>query len=260
MSDASNNPQDSPAFRLPIWAIIRDAVLAIAREWKTLLRMIAFPALAVVAINVVVASQLDQEDPVGLFQEHPLGASLAMVLSTGFGTMIAVSCHRLVILGVDSLPSAWGVFWSSRETRFLGWAALIYGSFMGGMLLVGRLASSLGAEGVLIALSLMFFVLFPLAMYVLPRLSLVFPATAVGQRPSLRGSWRRSRSNGWRLVLVMFISSLPIWPLSLVGALLPGIAPQLLSALTVVFVGLIGIASLSKVFCSLPADSEAEIG
>ena len=46
-------------------------------------------------------------------------------------------------------------------------------------------------------------VLFLLALYVLARLSLVLPRTAIDQRPTLQGSWRLSRSNGWRLAVVL---------------------------------------------------------
>ena len=108
---------DPSAHRLPVWATIREAVQAIAKEWKALLKAIAVPALVLAAANVVQVYQLNQENPLGIF--------LSIALSVGFAMMIAISCHRLVILGVDSLPSAWGLFWSRRETRFLGWSILI---------------------------------------------------------------------------------------------------------------------------------------
>ena len=55
------------------------------------------------------------------------------------------------------------------------------------------------------------------ALYLIARLSLVFPATAIDRPASLKWAWRTSRGNGWRLVVV--ITVLP-WLLShLVGLL-----------------------------------------
>ena len=105
---------DPSAHRLPVWATIREAVQAIGKEWKALLKAVAVPALVLTAVIVV----LDGEY-LGSLEDI-----LLYLLSLGLLTMIAVSCHRLVILGADSLPNAWGLFWSGRETRFLGW---IYG-------------------------------------------------------------------------------------------------------------------------------------
>ena len=110
-------PEGDPSVhRLPVWATIGEAVMAIAKEWKTLLKAIAVPALLLAAVNVV-----DQA-----FLAVIGGSGLAyllfwLLLPGAVFTMIAISCHRLVILGVDSLPNAWGLFWSWRETRFFGW-------------------------------------------------------------------------------------------------------------------------------------------
>ncbi len=99
--------RDPSVHRLPVWATIREAVQAIAKEWKALLKAIAVPALVLAAANVVQVYQLNQENPLGIF--------LSIALSVGFAMMIAISCHRLVILGVDSLPSAWAACFGQVE-------------------------------------------------------------------------------------------------------------------------------------------------
>ncbi len=30
------------------------------------------------------------------------------------GAVLAVSCHRIILIGANSLPNRWGVFWSKR--------------------------------------------------------------------------------------------------------------------------------------------------
>ena len=254
---------DPSAHRLPIWATIREAVQAIAKEWKALLKATMWPTLAVAAINVL--PEVEYPSGVDTYLQD-IGFPLPLntfgfgvhLLSAGFAMPIAISCHRLVILGVGSLPSAWGLFWSRRETRFLGWSALI-----GGIAWVLLLVAAFSLEYGVLPLSLVL-IFVPVAnlVYVIPRLSLVLPATAIGQRPTLKGSWRLSRSNGWRLVLVMLLPSLLLIPLSVGSLLLGGIAPQFLSAFIGVLVAVlswvIGIAALSKAFCWFTAEIEAK--
>ena len=246
---------DPSVHRLPVWATIREAVQAIAKEWKALLKAIAVPALGLAAVAVVT----DREYLEGVFPSPPgypgvlLPLFLPALLSAPFATMISVSCHRLVILGVDSLPSAWGLFWSRRETRFLGWSALI--AIPVGV--VPILSAVLGSP------LLMFLVLVPYSLYLVPRLSLVLPATAIGQRPTLKGSWRLSESNAGPLLLVMLLPSLLLGLLYRVGSLLlDGTAPQFLSAFIGVLVAVlswvIGIAALSKAFCWFTGEIEAK--
>ncbi len=90
----------------------------------------------------------------------------------------------------------------------------------------------------------------PLALYVLARLSLVLPATAIGQRPTLKGSWRLSRSNGWRLaVLSPAVLAWVLYVLLLNESLVPpGIALHGLAAFTVVLLWVFGMALLSRAY------------
>ena len=253
---------DPSVHRLPVWATIREAVQAIAKEWKALLKATAVPAV-VVAVGNVFSNQEYVEavfPDLSSYLQDLLQIVAESALSVGFAMMIAISCHRLVILGVDSLPSAWGLFWSRRETRFLGWSMLI--SLITALpfavvgILVGILVAVLGRSftvSAAVPLSVL-----PFVLYASARLSLVLPATAIGQRPTLKGSWRLSRSNGWRLALVMFLPSLVLIPLSLGSFQLGGIAPQFLAAFPLVLLGLIGIASLSKAFCWFTGEIEAK--
>ena len=246
---------DPSVHYFPVWATIREAVQAIAKVWKVLLKAVAVPALVLTAVIVV----LDGEY-LGSLEDI-----LLYLLSFGLLTMIAVSCHRLVILGADSLPNAWGLYWWGRETRFLGW---IYGIWIIALaplvLLIALPLFTATATPLLFGIPFPL-ALYPLALYVLARSSLVLPATAIGQRLTGWGSWRLSRSNGWRLALVMLI------PLSvglgiIVAAFfvmveslqLGGIAPQFLAAFTLVLLLVFGIALLSKAYSWFAGEIEAK--
>ncbi len=260
---------DPSDHRLPVWATIREAAQAIAKEWKALLKAIALPTLAFLA--AVEVNQLSQEhlEALGpgplLLVARLLSPLYLLLVWFGFLTMIAVSCYRLVILGADSLPNAWGLYWSRRETRFFGWMFGI--ELIGtGIILPGALVPlSLAVPQITPTLDswLLLAVSFPFALYVVARLSLSLPATAIGQRPTLKGSWRLSRSNGWRLVLVLSPAVLPV---SLVFALYESgvleepfqsrMANDLLLVATYVLMWSIGNVLLSKAFCWFTAEIE----
>ncbi len=242
---------------LPIWATIRETAQAIAKEWKALLKAIVVPALLLAGVTV--------EDPFPNFSEA-WWAVLMLGFSPLFFTMIAVPCHRLLILGVHSLPNTWGVAWSHRETRFLAFSGFF---LLGGVFLVGGLLGIVGAllgirgdwpEAILLSSEAFWVLLVPVSltvMYLTSRSSLVLAATAVGQHSTFITSWQLSRSNGWRLVLVIFLPQLLLLPVELgVSRLLSGVLLPFLLAFAVVLWGVLGIASLSRAFCWFTGEIE----
>jgi hypothetical protein len=136
-----------------------------------------------------------------------------------FFTLFAVTCHRLVLLEPRRLGGIPSPRWSQRETRFLFWVVTLWIIYMAvwwlALLVAGNvLPRSAGPQG---WFDLIQHVAKLPALYVLARLSLVFPATAIDRPAGLKWAWRTSRGNGWRLVVV--ITVLP-WLLShLVGLL-----------------------------------------
>ncbi len=247
--------------RLPIWQTLIDALSAAATNWEVLLKAIALPTLVVAGVNVA----MSQGEQPQFTRFLPF-----MVVSGLAGVLIAVSCHRLVILGADALPSRWGLFWTMRETRFVGWTiAVMLVSILTilPVILIGLIvAGAVARSGDLASGSSLFpivgvlgmLVTFPVAFYVSSRLTLVLPATAIGERPTLKQSWRLSRSNGWRLVLLRFLPMLVMTPLSLLGRWWPGIVLQFLSAFSLALMGVIGIATLSKAYAWFTAEAATD--
>jgi len=253
---------DPSVHRLPVWATIREAVQAIAKEWKALLQAIAVPTLAFVALDV--AGEREYVEAVfpdmRSFLQDFLQDVLPWLLSIVPLTLIAVSCHRLVILGVDSLPNAWGLYWSKREGSFLGTIIVIYFVSFLPLLPLVLLIQAVPLFTSTLDEWLLRGILFPLTLYVIARLSLDLPATAIGQGLTVWDRWRLSRSNGWRLALVLSPAALA-WVLSdllLNESLVPsGITRHVLAAFTVVLVWVFGIALLSKAYSWFTGESEA---
>src|SRR6266567_1291080 len=140
---------------------------------------------------------------------------LLAFLSGVLFVLFAVKCHRLVLLDPRSVAAQLKPQWSWRETRFFVWLLIVY-VIVGTALVV---ASTL-------LLNVVLWIIKPLpenrlgwsvyaaqvpALYVFARLCLVFPATAVDRRVTLKWAWRLSKRNGWRLFLIVAV--LP-WVLS----------------------------------------------
>lgn len=156
-----------------------------------------------------------------LFDEElsTMGTLLMILIYVLFFSLFAVTCHRLVLAPAPLRPLK--IDWHGRILRFTGYMLVLYT-----LVMIINLAVSI------IYMNTMQFVasgessssswlmdLFSIpALYVLARLSLVFPATAIDQRTSLQWSWNKTRGNGWRIFLVVglfpWIMGLLIWGIS----------------------------------------------
>lgn len=179
-------------YGLPIFTVILEALSEFSRNFPALNKALVVPAL-----GILVVESIETTFP----SEFPWTFGF-WALSTPFYVLFAIVCHRIVILGAGSLPSSIGMFWSERETRFVGWtiALIILGWFSSvffGILAVIIPRSVLGVS----TPCLPFLAIGLLFGYFYARLSLVFPATAVDHATSLSIAWNNSSSHGARRVL-----------------------------------------------------------
>jgi len=120
--------------------------------------------------------------------------------------LFAVTVHRLVLLDSRPLRGIPLPAWSMREARFVLFILLIWAIYLAVWWVVLLIAGNLLPRGwfesslqpVEIAARLP-------ALYIIARLSLVFPATAIDRNAGLKWAWRASRGNGWRLVVVVTV-------------------------------------------------------
>ncbi len=131
---------------------------------------------------------------------------LFWLISAPFFVLFAVVCHRSIILGGASLPNRLGLFWSPRETGFLGWTIVI-------IILIWLLKLGTGLTVVLISpfgftITVLAMAVFLIYMYV--RIAMVLPATAVGDRASFDRAWFLTSGNGFRVMFVIAIATAPV--------------------------------------------------
>ena len=247
--------------RLPILSTLAQACADVARQWKPLLRALLVPAVLSSLLLSIAANPANTEIVV-----WPM-----IVLLIVFA-VFAVSCHRIVLLGEQSLPNPWGVYFTMRELRFASWLlGIVFTGFFASVPFIvillflvgaaggweGLLPQTWGSYSVFIAvLAFMAASLALVAGYVCARTSLVLPATAVDQRMRLREAWALSRGNGWRLTATLIVpavvvvllprsvSNLVVVPQAILSAMLLFLSAIFLSLIP----GMVGIAVLSVAF------------
>lgn len=131
-------------------------------------------------------------------------AWLNAVLTLVVFTLFAVTCHRIVLLGETSVPEHGLLSWTSRETRFLGWllVSFLYFAMVFAPMVIAVVAA--GFTGVSFIKGYEKYWALPAvapAMYVLTRLSVLLPATAIGERRNTDWAFETTAGNGWRLLI-----------------------------------------------------------
>ena len=92
------------------FALVAEATNEVVRRRLTLVTAAFLPVTAILLLDVVIAEIAPP--PIVRF----LLGLIALPLYAVFATIV----HRVVLLGDHALPSRWGIFWTERETRFLG--------------------------------------------------------------------------------------------------------------------------------------------
>ena len=185
-----------PAKKLPVSKVVADALALLWTRKVDLLRALTLPYVLVLLLeycNVLV------------FSEVGFGGALALsALSSLVYASFAVTCHRLVLLGNDSVPLLGVLVPGMRVLNF--WLCTIL------------LSVTLSILSVIVALPVgmifdqpwipLLLVAIP-ALYIFSRLSLLFPAIAIDDDRIVTRAWLFSRENGLRMMALIVIPVLP---------------------------------------------------
>lgn len=145
-------------------------------------------------------------DAINLYQPDAVASFLLGILSLMVQTIFAITTHRVMLLGPQSIPS-WGVLgWSRRETLF----AL---HMIGLSLILMPLAFLVYIPVVGWAIATV------LVIWIFGRLSLVFPTIAIDRAVSFRDSWQLTRRHQALMIFVVivfpFVLMIPVYLLRL---------------------------------------------
>ena len=220
-------PPPQPVRELPIAETISAAYKSVFENFGVWLRIMLGPAILSVPIAVLgqmlMAEEIAKLADMGL--EGPEATTafmsaawpqliLANLVSFVPYVLFAVAWHRFLLLG-EKPRSPLSVLWPApRHLRFYLYILLL-------VLVIGVAAALVGIVGALIAALLsgaaganalqapLFLLLFMVTLYVMARLQFTFPALAVDEHYGFGDSWRNTRGQGWRFLLVLSCCFLP---------------------------------------------------
>lgn len=191
---------------LPVFTIIRAAFQFV---WKKKLRMARALLIPVIAIWAV--DQLPFSDERSILSTDPIWVGcLLFLIQTIPYLLFAVTCHRLALLGDQSVPE-YGLWkWTMRESRYLAWLLVIVNIYLLIYLavdssFVSNMFGDLGAVAGVDPFHLSMLVVYPVYigfLYLFSRLCVLYPAIAVGKQVRAEWVWPVTARNGWRLTLV----------------------------------------------------------
>ena len=212
--------------KLPVWQMVRASYAIAARNLGQLVRICWLWVL--IMVPVYAALDWPEETWPAQATYHWIRAiAAALPVDLPFLASIAVAWHRLILRQERVTQPAYlrldGVVWRyvlysfaflllERGTAICALLVqnLAIGADFFARLLIELLAAPAAAAGAAMAIGLL----------ILPRLSLVLPAVAVGERLSLRHAWRITRGNTLRLGVATALCMLPAVTLAMLVPLL----------------------------------------
>ena len=200
-------------YQLPIKEVISTSFEVSWRNKTVLLRVLALPIFMIVLFNL----SWDKIFTVGGIVDVIVIDSIYLI----FLTFILINCHRIFILGIDSVPK-YGVNLKARNLKFFIWAAVLAIIFY-----IVWFALTIILDTILINTA------FPppdssenstkhligtykdihwwasgiakgFAFYIIGRLCLVLPSAAIDNTPNIRWSWEATKNNGLKMIILIF--------------------------------------------------------
>jgi hypothetical protein len=215
--------------KLPVWQTVRASYAIVGRNLRQLVRICWVWVLIMVPVYIALdwLAEIWPGDS-GAQAAHrwlrEIAAALPSPVDTPFLASIAVGWHRLILRGERVTQAAYvrldGVVW-----RYVLYALAFLLLERGTLLITAFLAEYLAIDldvstSELLAAPTATAATMAIGLLVLPRLSLVMPAMALGERFSLRHAWRITRGNTLRLGAATALCMLPAVILAMLVPLL----------------------------------------
>jgi hypothetical protein len=193
---------------------LRETLNLLLREWRFFGTIIIGPVLVITAATLT--ARVATEKATGFVL-----AILIFAVLTFSWVRIAVCCHRFILMGEQPRTLFQEYRWQMRDTwfAFYVFAISLFAWFFVLMAILGGAALSPFLELLPKWLFILLFALGALMMwllfsYLMGRLSLVLPVTAIDQRPEkdwALWAWNRSEGNEWPLMFLLGINPSLAW-------------------------------------------------
>lgn len=229
--------------------IIIETFDSIFKNSSALMQRLIIPTIIITIINYFIPQFISQElinniniqtiDPKAMFILIAIGFILTMI-----NISIAITTHRVSILGKDSVPKFGSLIFGLREFKFL-FKTILFGIIIG---LISFLIALIPIVGI--------FILPVVLVLLISRLALVFPAVACDEKMGFLQAWRNTKS--FKLLTILMIIIFPILFSFLVGIiyslaiefLIKIVSPHMMILYSIlnVFIMVFTISALSSVY------------
>ena len=206
------NTEPSSPTPLPVIAIIRAAFQFVWGNKSRMIRALFIPAAAtLVLINVPQFINWLALSVSAFFRFQVLFGWLSFLIQMLPYILFAITCHRLALIGDDSVPKYGLLTWTKRETRYLLWLVVItlicmLISYVVNSFYVSSMISEIEAganpESFQSGMKYTYLAYIPI-LYIFSRLSVLYPAIALDQQINAQWAWQATARNGWRLTLIV---------------------------------------------------------
>lgn len=194
--------------------------------------------------------------------ENALIVVPSLVMNAMAYILIAITTHRVVLLGLDSVSKKSVLSWSKRETSFFLYMLIIsFGTFTFLGLVSVLLLNDVGLDisGILSLILILFLVV--VVFWFVGRYSLIFPAIAVDKSISFSQSWKLTHDHHFMMLFVVLIFPICVsFPITLIEVV-PGaffIASIISTVMTVFMVAALSVAYKKITYAD--KDSDESIG
>jgi hypothetical protein len=239
----------------PLWPAVRASYMIVARNLGQLIRMSWLWLLILLPVTAALRWLSLEIEP---WEAEPAGSlldALASIIQLPVLASIAVAWHRLVL----HQERVSGPFYLRLDRTVLRYTVYLFVLFVlteGPIATVNSLLAGDSADPITIGIAFgIILVALGIAIFVLPRLSLVLPAIALGEGLSLAAAWQLTRGNAWRLAVATLLCSLPLalafavlfWFLT-DGTNASSVLQAALNALVYVLIVTVGVSLLSLAY------------
>ncbi len=206
----------APRSKLPALTIAGQALGFPFTAARPLLRFAIVPFLAMLSatllLRALAPSSLPSPDAMRrIFVASPL---MIVVLVEFVLPSYAVTVTNYLVAGPVSIVDRSALQYSTTEFRYAIAALAMTLSFCGALSIsIAALRIMHASIPAIVALALIFFAI---AIFIVTRLILVFPAIAAGNSGSPRTAWIFTRRNFWRLVTIAILTAIPYSMLTMI--------------------------------------------
>lgn len=206
--------------KLPVWQIVLQTYGFVFGNLGALFRVGLIPMAVYGALIMLIQVDLQTEE----FRRIAEGevfvpiSGLTGILFALPVLLFATAWHRYSISRDPAMTGVFSLRLGKAELVFLGYGILVYAMIFIAGIAIGIVGGVLAAfVGQWFMVVMVFAVIAVMSVFLI-RLTLVFPAAAIGATAGIKDSWRATRGSFWRILAITFLVLLPIGVVSLIVA------------------------------------------